>query len=70
MELNDTTDAGTYQASLAFRGTDEQPALHLDENFFYNWKCVGSLRGQGHAQAGEDGDIHEHTTGAVLHTAH
>ena len=24
-------------------GTEEQPALYLDENMFYNWKCLGSL---------------------------
>ena len=43
MEMDDSTDAGTYQASLAFMGTEEQPALYPDESFFYNWKCMGSL---------------------------
>ena len=43
MEVDDSTDTGTYQASLAFRGTNEQPALYLDESLFYTWKCVGSL---------------------------
>ena len=43
MEVDNSTDAGTYQASLACRGTEEQPALYLDESFFYNWKCLGSL---------------------------
>ena len=43
MEVDNSNDAGTYQAYLDFRGTEEQPALYLDENMFYNWKCLGSL---------------------------
>ena len=45
MEMEDTSDAGIYQASLVVvsRGQELQPAMYLDECFFYNWKCVGSL---------------------------
>ena len=37
MEVDDSNDAGIYQATLAFRGKEVQPAIYLDENFFYNW---------------------------------
>ena len=62
MELDDSKDAGTYQASLFLRGTEEQPALYLDES-------NTSTQRQGDAQAREDGDTHDHPTGAVLYPA-
>ena len=43
IEVDDSNEVRTYQASLAFRGTKEQPTLYLDENMFNNWKCLGSL---------------------------
>ena len=43
MDVDDSSEAGNYQATLAFRGTEEQPDLYLHETMFYNWKRLGSL---------------------------
>ena len=43
MEVDDSNNAGIYQATLAIRRQQSQPAVYLDDSYFYNWKCVGSL---------------------------
>ena len=66
MDVDDSNEAGKYQANLAFRGTEVHSALYLDDNMFYNWKRLSSLTPLPRGKVLPN----DHPHRAVFHPAH